>query len=175
MAKRKISVLVFLPPLIFAGLVAVFLLGMHRDDPDALPSTMEGRQAPPLALTEFEGEVVTDADLKTPGVKLVNYWASWCGPCRAEHPQLMTLAEEGIAIYGINYKDDPANAKGFLDELGDPYVKSGADLQGRTALNWGLYGVPETFVIDENGVVLLRFAGPITRPILDQRIRPLLK
>ncbi len=174
MAKKKIPIFVLLPPVIFAGLVAVFLLGMQREDPDALPSTMEGRMFPDLTLTEFEGELFTAEDLTAPGVKLVNYWASWCAPCRAEHAQLMQLAEEGVKVYGINYKDDPRNAKDFLAELGDPYTKTAADPKGRTALNWGLYGVPETFVIDADGIVLLRFAGPVTRSVLEERIRPLL-
>lgn len=114
----------------------------------------------------------SDETLREPGVKLVNYWASWCAPCRVEHPLLQVLADEGVPIYGINYKDDPAKALAFLQELGDPYTGLGADERGRTALDWGLYGVPETYVIDGQGRVVLRFAGPITRSVLENRIRP---
>ena len=106
------------------------------------------------------------------GVKLVNYWASWCAPCRVEHPHLEALAEEGVTIYGVNYKDQPGNALGFLEELGDPYTAIGADPNGRMALDWGLYGVPETYVIDGEGRVVLRFPGPITERVLEGQIRP---
>lgn len=165
--------LLFLPPLLFAGLAALFWVGMHRDDPEALPSTLEGRAAPAVQVEPLgDGPVVTDAILRAPGVKLVNFWASWCAPCRVEHPLLKVLAEEGVPIYGINYKDDPAKALGFLAELGNPFAGVGADASGRMGLNWGLYGVPETFVIDGAGKVVLRYAGPITAAILDSTIRP---
>ncbi|MEM1129032.1 MAG: DsbE family thiol:disulfide interchange protein [Pseudomonadota bacterium] len=163
----------FLPPVVFAGLAVMFYLGMQREDPDALPSARTGGAAPAVVLTQLGTDApFSNADLDAPGVKLVNYWASWCAPCRAEHPQLEQLADEGITIYGINYKDEPAKALAFLEELGDPYAALGADESGRTALEWGLYGVPETFVIDADGVVRLRFAGPITRAILEEKIRP---
>lgn len=169
----KVSPMVVLPPVIFAGLAVMFLWGMNREDPNALPSTREGGPAPALQLTALgDGEPFGDADLRDGGVKLVNFWASWCAPCRAEHPQLEAMADEGIVIYGVNYKDDPANAMNFLAQLGDPYIGKGADLEGRTGLDWGLYGVPETFVIDANGTVVLRFAGPITPSVLEARIRP---
>lgn len=169
----KISPLMLLPPLIFAALAATFLLGVNRDDPRALRSTREGGPAPALQLTQLGGAVpFTEEVLRDGNVKLVNFWASWCTPCRVEHPQLEALAHENVLIYGINYKDDPTKALRFLAELGDPYAGLGADAQGRTALDWGVYGVPETFVIDGNGVVVLRFAGPITEAILQSRIRP---
>jgi cytochrome c biogenesis protein CcmG/thiol:disulfide interchange protein DsbE len=162
-----------LPPLIFAGLAAMFYLGMQREDPDALPSVQIGREAPPVALTELGGAPLFDnAALNAPGVKIVNYWASWCAPCRVEHPHLMALAAEGIPIYGINYKDDPAKAMAFLDELGNPYAAMGADSTGRTAIDWGVYGVPETYVIDGEGTVLFRLAGPVTSMTLENQLRP---
>jgi cytochrome c biogenesis protein CcmG/thiol:disulfide interchange protein DsbE len=165
--------LVLLPPAIFALLAGLFAAGMLREDPDALPSAREGQPAPPVVLTELgEGAPFTDADLRAPGVKLVNYWASWCAPCRIEHPILMEVAAEGVPVYGINYKDDPAKALAFLAELGNPYAAMGADAQGRVALDWGVYGVPETYVIDGEGRVRLRFAGPVTREIYESRIRP---
>ncbi|MCP5036856.1 MAG: DsbE family thiol:disulfide interchange protein [Rhodobacteraceae bacterium] len=162
-----------LPPLIFAGLAVMFLFGMNRDDPRALRSTREGQTAPALTITPLgAGEAFTQEALQNGQVKLVNFWASWCTPCRIEHPQLEAMAQEGIDIYGINYKDDPAKALGFLERLGNPYASLGADPDGRTALDWGVYGVPETFVIDGNGIVMLRFAGPITESILESKIRP---
>ena len=164
--------LMVLPPVIFAGLALAFWMGMQNGDP-ALPSTMEGRQAPEVSVTPLgSGTPLTQADLTGPGVKLVNFWASWCAPCRAEHPMLTKLASEGVVINGVNnYKDKPENALGFLAELGNPYARIGAD-SGRMALNWGVYGVPETFVIDGNGKVVLRWAGPITEAVLERTIRP---
>ncbi len=169
----KISPLMILPPAIFAGLAVMFFVGMQREDPDALPSAMAGKPAPDMALTQLGNKPPFDNEaLRTPGVKLVNYWASWCAPCRVEHPTLEQLADEGIPIYGINYKDDPAKALAFLEELGDPYVGVGADANGRTALDWGVYGVPETYVIDGEGTVILRFAGPVTQRVLENTLRP---
>jgi cytochrome c biogenesis protein CcmG/thiol:disulfide interchange protein DsbE len=169
----KFSPLLAAPPAFFAGLALMFYLGMQREDPNALPSAQIGEPAPPVTLTQLGVEPPFGDDaLRAPGVKLVNYWASWCAPCRAEHPNLVALAEEGIPIYGINYKDDPAKAMAFLDELGNPYAAMGADESGRVALDWGLYGVPETYVIDGEGNIVLRFAGPITERSLESQIRP---
>jgi cytochrome c biogenesis protein CcmG, thiol:disulfide interchange protein DsbE len=169
----RFSPLMVLPPVIFAGLAAMFYLGMQREDPDALPSVKIGREAPQVVLTQLgSGEPFDNAVLREPGVKIVNYWASWCAPCRVEHPHLMALAEEGIPIYGINYKDDPEKALAFLAELGDPYAALGADATGRTALDWGVYGVPETYVIDGNGTVVFRLAGPVTSMTLERQVRP---
>ena len=167
------SPLVLAPPLIFAALAALFWIGMQRDDPDALPSAIAGRPAPAVALTPLgDTPLFTDAALRAGEVTLVNYWASWCAPCRVEHPHLEALADEGIAIHGINYKDDPDKALAFLAELGNPYATLGADSGGRTALDWGLYGVPETYVVDGTGTVVLRFAGPLTSEVVERRIRP---
>jgi len=172
----RISPLMIAPPLIFLGFVAVVAVGMFRDDPEALPSTLVGRTAPPLQITEMQDKVpFDDSTLRDGEVKLVNYWASWCAPCRAEHPNLEALSEDGVKIYGINYKDDPEKALGFLEELGDPFTALGADSSGRTALDWGVYGVPETYVIDGDGTVRLRFAGPITERVLRETILPALE
>lgn len=163
------------PPLIFGAFVALAAVGMFRDDPDSLPSAREGQLAPPVVMTEFAGKTAfTDADLRDGQVKLVNFWASWCGPCRVEHPNLEALAKEGLPVYGVNYKDQPGNAATFLQELGDPYAGIGRDEQGRMALDWGVYGVPETYVIDGNGKIILRFAGPVTQRVIDKRLRPAL-
>ena len=170
---NRISPLMVLPPLLFAGLAALFYFGMLRENPDALPSARAGQPAPEMLLTPLGGDPgFTDADLRDGDVKLVNYWASWCAPCRAEHRFLEQLQDEGVPIYGINYKDSPANALAFLQELGNPYRAMAADPTGRTALDWGLYGVPETYVIAGDGTVILRFAGPITESILESTIRP---
>ncbi len=166
-------VLMAVPPILFAGLAALFWVGMHRDDPDALPSALVGREAPAVAVVALGGApVLDDALLRAPGVKLVNFWASWCAPCRAEHPMLSEIAATGVPIHGVNYKDKPENALAFLDDLGNPFTAMGADESGRMGLDWGLYGVPETFVIDGAGKVVLRFAGPVTRAVMEDTILP---
>ncbi len=172
----KISPLMVAPPLIFAAFAVAALTKLLSGSDDALPSAREGQPAPPVVLTEFPGKTpFDDATLRDGQVKLVNYWASWCAPCRAEHPNLEALSNEGIPVYGVNYKDKLDNAQSFLTELGDPYSGIGRDEQGRMALDWGLYGVPETYVIDGEGTVILRFAGPITQRVIENTIRPALE
>lgn len=172
----KISPLMIAPPLIFGAFAVLAAIGMFREDPNALPSAREGQPAPPVVLAEFPGKQgFDDATLRDGQVKLVNYWASWCAPCRAEHPNLEKLAQEGIPVYGVNYKDKLANADAFLAELGDPYTAIGRDETGRMGLDWGVYGVPETYVIDGDGTIILRFAGPITQRVIANTIRPALE
>lgn len=173
-------ILYFIPLLLilgFLGAIALPKLMRNAEDPASatmLPSTLEGRAAPVIALGPL-GDLppLADAALRAPGVKLVNFWASWCAPCRAEHPALKQLQAEGLTILGVNYKDKAGNATAFLAELGNPYAAIGTDA-GRMALEWGVYGVPETFVIDGSGKVVLRFAGPITKQELERVIRPAL-
>ncbi|GGH26399.1 cytochrome c biogenesis protein CcmG, thiol:disulfide interchange protein DsbE [Cribrihabitans marinus] len=172
----RVSPLMLAPPLIFGAFVLLAAVGMFREDPDALPSAREGQTAPPVVTTEFPGKAGFDDDTLRDGqVKLVNYWASWCAPCRVEHPNLDALAKEGIPIYGVNYKDALPKARAFLDELGDPYAGVGRDETGRMGLDWGVYGVPETYVIDGEGTIVLRFAGPVTDRVIENTIRPALK
>lgn len=177
MALTRLNPLVALPPLIFAVFAAVAYLGLTRDNAGELPSALIDQPAPDLARTVAlrEDPAPTAADLTAPGVKLVNFWASWCAPCRAEHPLLTELAAGGLPVLGVNYKDDPENALGFLAELGDPFSKIGADPTGRTGLDWGLYGVPETFVIGPDGTILLRHPGPLTREVLEGELRPVIE
>ena len=170
----RISPLMIAPPAIFAGLAALFFVGMQRDNPDELPSAMIGREAPAVAFEPVSyAPGVTDADLRDGDVTLVNFWASWCAPCRAEHPQLVALAQEGIDIVGVNFRDEPAKAQRFIDELGNPFAFGGADPNGRNALDWGVAAVPETFVVDGEGKVLMRIAGPLVAREME-RVRPLL-
>ncbi len=172
----KFRPLVLFPPLVFIALSGLFFWGMQREDPDALPSARVGQTAPPVQLNELSGqETFDDAALRDGMPKLVNFWASWCAPCRVEHPHLEELAKAGHAIYGVNYKDDPNKALEFLEELGNPFIAQGADTKGRMGLDWGLYGVPETFVLAGDGTVLLRFAGPLTQRVLEEKIHPALE
>ncbi|MEM9523990.1 MAG: DsbE family thiol:disulfide interchange protein [Pseudomonadota bacterium] len=169
----KSSVLTIAPVLIFAAVAAVFVAGTQRKNSDALPSALTQQPAPAIRVSALSDKtLLSDAMLRAPGVKLLNVWASWCAPCRVEHPTLTALAEEGVPIFGINYKDNPENALSFLRQLGDPYTAIGVDESGRTALDWGVYGVPETFVVTADGRIAFRFAGPITQRVLRERLRP---
>jgi cytochrome c biogenesis protein CcmG/thiol:disulfide interchange protein DsbE len=176
MGKSR-NLLLVLPPLLFMVFAAVAWVGLRRENPDELPSALVGGPAPEIGRTVAlrDDPAPTDADLRAPGVKLVNFWASWCGPCRVEHPILTALSEEGIPVIGVNYKDEPEKALRFLGELGDPYARIGADPTGRTGIDWGIYGVPETFVVGSDGEVLLRFPGPLSPDVVEKRIRPALK
>ncbi len=163
--------LALVPVALFALLAGFFVSGLFRDNPDDLRSAFLDRPAPALNVTELQGRAPLPADLMADGeVKLVNFWASWCVPCRVEHPQIETLSET-VPVYGINHKDQPADATRFLDELGDPYAAIGVD-SGRVAIDWGVTGFPETFVIDGDGIVRLRFAGPITVATMEDTILP---
>ncbi len=178
-SKPGFNLLLLLPlaiSLAIGGLAAASFL-KSPEDRQSLPSAFAGRPAPALDLDPLDPAAggPTSAMLTAPGVKLVNFWASWCAPCRVEHPLLTELATQGVPIIGVNYKDSPENAQDFLEELGDPFTHVGVDPAGRTGINWGLYGVPETFVIDGDGTVLLRHAGPITRDIYESRFAPLLE
>lgn len=174
MGKGWRYLLMAVPPLVFLVFATVAYVGLRRDNPEELPSALLGHEAPGLdRLSALRDDPApTNADLTAPGVKLVNFWASWCAPCRVEHPLIKALGESGVEVIGINYKDDPAAALGFLKEMGDPYAKVGADTSGRTALDWGIYGVPETFVIGPDGKVVLRFPGPLDPQTIETRIKP---
>jgi len=167
--------LLFIPVVIFSAFAGLFAAGMFLGQGDELPSALIGKPAPTLAVAEIDGlPVLTDAMLRDGEVKIVNFWASWCAPCRVEHPNLTALAQEGIPIYGVNYKDFDPNARAFLEELGDPYEAVGSDRQGFHAIDWGVYGVPETFLLDGDGTILLRMAAPVTQRELANRLRPAL-
>ena len=176
----RVNPLFLLPLAVSVGLgVMAWQTLSHRQtaadegqDPNALPSMLEGHEAGPVNVVALgDLPAFTAADLKDGKVKIVNFWASWCAPCRVEHPNLKKLSDEGVRILGVNYKDKPENARGFLAELGNPYAAIGAD-SGRLGIEWGVYGVPETFVIDAKGHVILRHAGPITEQELERVIRP---
>ena len=163
--------LLTIPLLVFLGFGYFFVAGIFNSNNNGLPSQFIGREAPNLNLEPFPGSPIPNQeDLTLNGVKLVNYWASWCTPCRAEHPSLQYLAELGIPIIGINYKDEEEQALGFLAELGNPFQLIGSDTKGRTAVEWGVYGIPETFVVNGEGKVTFRFPGPITQRVLNDLI-----
>ena len=166
-----------------AGGVAFYgmLQGMRTGEynPRGVPSALIGRTPPDFTLPPLEGvdtPALAGSDLRNlAGPTLVNFWASWCVPCIIEHPQLMRLQREGIAVYGIAYTDKPEDSLRFLRQHGNPFRRLAKDEPGRVAIDWGVYGVPETYLLDRQGIIRWRFAGPITQDVLDQDIRPLLR
>jgi len=169
--------LIFLLPLgIFVALAAVFLIRLETaGNLEAVPSALVGKPAPEFDLPALDGVAqpgLKGSDLKG-AVTVVNVFASWCGPCRIEHPQLIALQKDGrVRLVGINYKDVPANAVRFLDELGNPYAAIGVDTTGRAAIDWGVYGVPETFVVDADGIIRYKHIGPIDAAGLEATVLP---
>jgi len=168
--KRGFPVLVLLPLVIFAALAGLFLFQLTMgNDPQKIPSALINKPAPDFTLSAVEN--ISKDGVPVPGfsredllgkVSVVNVFASWCGPCRQEHPLLEDLAKvDGIQLLGINYKDKPENARRFLGSLGNPYSRIGVDSAGRTAIEWGVYGVPETFVVDKEGMIRYKFIGPL--------------
>jgi cytochrome c biogenesis protein CcmG, thiol:disulfide interchange protein DsbE len=163
------------PALAFAGLVAVFAsrLGV---DPSRIPSNLIGKPVPVFRLPPVQGRTLglSDADL-IGDVSLVNVFASWCVACREEHPLLMQLAsDEIVPIHGLDYEDTPENAARWLNTMGDPYTRTGADRDGRVAIDWGVYGVPETFVVGSDGIIAYKNIGPLTEDAFKETILPLI-
>ena len=172
---------VFVPLLLFAALAGLFLFRLFAGDASLLPSALIGRQVPDFDLPPVDGldkRGFSAADLRQGKVTLVNVFASWCVPCHQEHQVLMQLAADpilkrtGASLFGIAYKDDPANVQRFLAENGDPFARIGADRKGRVAIDWGVYGVPETFIIKGDGTIAYRFVGPVSEEAYRQTILP---
>lgn len=167
--------LTLLPVALFALLAVLFYRGLSGNPAD-VPSVLINKPVPVFTLSPIEGldlPGLADGDLKKGDVTLVNVWASWCVPCREEHPLLMELASRGdLRVVGINYKDDPENARRFLVTLGIPFTAVGADPKGRAAVDWGVYGVPESFLVDGQGTIRTKWIGPLTREALTKQIIP---
>ena len=175
--RRRGSLLLLLLPVAVFGLLGAAFYWSLWNNHDRLPSTLIGKPVPEFALPPIEGrqDGLSSADLQGQ-VSLVNVWASWCVPCRTENPLLVELAEAGtVPIYGINYKDDPEEALAFLEDLGDPFTRIGADRSGRVAIDWGVYGLPETFVIDAEGRIAYKHVGPFDRRALEEDILPVVR
>ena len=168
--------LLFAIPVVgFAVLTGLFALGL-REDPSKIPSTFVGHAVPKFSLPPVKGRTLgLSSDNLVGEVSLVNVFASWCVACRAEHPLFMRLAKDKtVPIHGINYKDAPDDAARWLNTMGDPYTRTGADRNGRVAIDWGVYGVPETFVIDATGHIAYKQIGAITEEALTTTILPLI-
>lgn len=165
-----------IPALAFGGVAAVLVSGLRRD-PQVLPSVLIGRPVPNFTLPPVQGRTLglSSDDLKAE-VALVNVFASWCTACLAEHPILMRLTRErAVAVHGLNYKDKPAAASAWLDKHGDPYIRTGADADGRVGIDWGVYGVPETFVVGRDGRIHYRHVGPLTEDAVAITLLPLIE
>jgi cytochrome c biogenesis protein CcmG/thiol:disulfide interchange protein DsbE len=164
----------FLLPLVAVViLIPILILGL-RSDPSELPSQYLGKPAPQFSLPTLKdpSKTLSTADLKGQ-VSLVNIWATWCGGCRTEHGFLMELSRTNtIPIYAIDWRDNRPDALNFMNQLGDPYVASGFDEDGRVGIDWGAYGAPETFLIDAEGMVVYRFTGPLNRALWEQEFVP---
>jgi cytochrome c biogenesis protein CcmG, thiol:disulfide interchange protein DsbE len=169
---NRTRIITLLPVLIFVSL-AVFLWKGLSGDPATLPSTLINRPAPEFTLPAVAGlnlPGLTTSDLRQGKVTVVNIWASWCGPCRAEHPLLLELSKRNdLVLVGINNKDDATNAARFLGALGQPFSAVGADTTGRTTIDWGGYGVPETFIVDGQGIIRYKHVGPLSPETLAGR------
>jgi cytochrome c biogenesis protein CcmG/thiol:disulfide interchange protein DsbE len=154
-------------------------LGTGSYDPRGVPSALLGKPAPAFALPPLEQSglpTLANTDLADlPAPVLVNFWASWCVPCIVEHPQLMRLSRDGVPVFGVNYKDKAGDAAAFLTRHGNPFRRLGRDEPGRVAIDWGVYGVPETYLLDRKGIIRWRWPGPVTPEVLEQDIRPLLR
>jgi cytochrome c biogenesis protein CcmG, thiol:disulfide interchange protein DsbE len=179
-ASARSRVLVLLPLAAFLGLAALFYLRLGSGDASRIPSALIGHDAPATDLPAVAGlerdgkpiPGIAAADFKS-SVTVLNVWASWCVPCHDEAPLLMQLARDSrIRVVGINYKDQPDNARRFLGRYGNPFVASGADANGRAAIEWGVYGVPETFLIGRDGKIAYKMVGPITPDNLERVMKP---
>ena len=167
--------LVFVPLALFAAVAGLFLLRLGAGDASRLPSALIGKSVPAFALAAVDGlgkPGLAAADLKTGKVTVVNVFASWCGPCREEAPALLQLSQQGLPLVGIAYKDKPENTRRFLADDGDPFRAIGADTTGRTGIDFGVYGVPETYVVDGTGTITAKIVGPLTDDAIRKDLLP---
>lgn len=176
-SRPTVRWVVYLAPVVLFGILAIALgWGLTRNAGD-IPSALIGKPVPEFALPAVQGRTpgLATSDLRGE-VSLVNVFASWCTACRYEHPLFMEIAKRGVVpLHGLNYKDRPVDAAAWLDELGDPYTRTGADRDGRVGIDWGVYGVPETYVVDADGRIAFKQIGPVTRELFEGTILPLVE
>jgi cytochrome c biogenesis protein CcmG/thiol:disulfide interchange protein DsbE len=170
--------LYLIPVAIVGGLMWAFSIFLQQGPPGFLPSQLVGKAAPPFELPALDDKTQSfaHAELTQGRPTVINFFASWCTPCRVEHPTLQAMAARGdITLYGIDYKDDPVKARAFLEELGNPFGRINEDRDGRVAIDWGVTGVPETFVVDGSGTIKAHYAGPLTDAVVRRLILPALE
>lgn len=172
--SRRPRWLAFVPVVAFLALAGLFLARLGAGDSSKIPSALIGKTVPQFTLPTLEGMAVpglSDGDLRTGDVTVVNVFASWCVPCREEHPVMMQLAARGVRVVGIAYKDEPEKTRRFLD-AGNPYSRIGVDRAGRVGIDFGVTGVPETFVVRGDGTIAYKFFGPVTAEALADQLLP---
>ena len=170
--------LLYIVPALSFILLAMLLAWGLTNDPSEVPTALLDQSVPTFELAALDSATqgLTTSDLRAGEISVINVWASWCVPCRAEHPRLEEIAQvEGVSLYGIAYKDTPEAARAFLDELGDPFQRIGADLDGRAGIELGVYGVPETFIVGPDGRIRYKHIGPISPRDMDAHILPLIE
>jgi cytochrome c biogenesis protein CcmG/thiol:disulfide interchange protein DsbE len=179
---RRRRLLTLAPLLIFGALALLFFARLFAGDASHIPSALIGQSAPPLDLPALDGSAgLKDADLRQGHVSVVNIFASWCVPCHEEHAILLdlaadkALAAEGVRLIGVAQKDDPENIRRFLGAKGDPYSRIGVDRDGRAGIDWGVYGVPETFIVKGDGTIAFKLVGPMSAATLASVVRPQLE
>lgn len=170
---------VFVLPVAAFAVLAFFLFrSLWGPAPDMVPSALLDKPAPRLVLPALDAQspAFAPADLTAGHVSVINVFASWCAPCRTEAGQLMALSRlPGVALYGMTQKDKPAATRAFLDEVGNPFARIARDDDGRASIEWGVYGVPETFVVDGKGIVRFKYVGPLTDQVLKDQVVPAIK
>jgi cytochrome c biogenesis protein CcmG/thiol:disulfide interchange protein DsbE len=178
-AQKPRRWIAFLPLIVFAGLGALLFVRLYAGDPSLIPSALIGESAPPLNLLGLDGAAgLADADLRQGHVSVVNVFATWCVPCHVEHENLVALAGDpdlkakGVAIYGLAQKDDAEDIRRFLGAKGNPYAKIGLDRDGRASIDWGVTGVPETYILKGDGVIAYKYIGPISAETLASVVKP---
>lgn len=170
MIKRWIG---FTPLIVLVGLGALFAGYALKHDPHVQPHALVGKPVPAVSLPDLDtGERVAVRDAPA-GPRLINFYASWCAPCRVEAPQLMALKAKGVTVVGIAYKDEPARTQAFLAELGDPFARKLVDRNGRAGIEFGVTGVPETFLVGADGVILAKHSGPLTDADVEELLKKL--
>ncbi len=182
--ENRPPVIRMLPVAIFAAVAVFFALALKSGDPSKLPSTMIGKPAPATNFPPVDGLLADSqnvpgfatADLAKGKVTVVNFWASWCGPCVEEHPLLADLkVAAGVDVFGVNYKDQASSARRFLGRYGNPFAAVGTDDNGRNAIEWGVYGMPETFIVNGKGEIIYKHVGPLSAEAIKSKIVPLIE
>ena len=183
-AIKSSSGLQLLPVLVFVAVAGLFAVALRSGDPSKLPSALIGKPVPPSSFAALPGLLAdskpvpgfSNTDLTKGKTSIVNFWASWCAPCIDEHPLIAELKiKSGVDIFGVNYKDDPAAARRFLGRYGNPFSAVGTDADGATAIDWGVYGMPETFVINGRGEIVYKHVGPLSAQSIESKLLPAIK
>ncbi len=173
-----------LPVFVFVAVAGLFAVALQTGDPSKLPSALIGKPVPVSSFAALAGLVAdgkavpgfSNSDLTKGKTSIVNFWASWCAPCIDEHPLIAELKiKSGLEVYGVNYKDDPAAARRFLGRYGNPFTAVGTDADGGTAIDWGVYGMPETFVVNGRGEIVYKHVGPLSAEVIESKLLPAIK